>query len=113
MGFFDLRGGGEARAQAVAGEGALAFTLCQLAADSRLHRSLLHKAGDVLVGEALGGDAAVLARDRAKQRTVRDAAQAHPCFEQSDGASFRTGAAADFDLAPTGLAVDRQQGAGS
>ena len=63
----------------------------------------------MLVGEPLGGDAAVLAGDRPEEGPMADPAEPHPGLEQRDGAGFGAGAAADFDLAPAGLAGDLQQ----
>ena len=65
----------------------------------------------MLVGQPFGGDAAVFARDRPKQRPVADATEPHPGLEQRDGAGVGARAAADLDLAPAGLAEDLQQGA--
>ena len=65
----------------------------------------------MLVGEPLGGDPAVFARDRPKQRPVADATEPHPGLEQRDGAGVGARAAADLDLAPAGLAKNLQQGA--
>ena len=63
----------------------------------------------MLVGEPLGGDAAVLARDRPEQGPVADPAEPHPGLEQRDGAGVGARAAADLDLAPAGFAGDLQQ----
>ena len=68
MRFLDLRRGGEAGAQRMAAEGALAFALGQIAANAGRERGFLHEPGDMLVGQPLGGDAAVLAGDGPEQR---------------------------------------------
>ena len=89
------------------------FALGQIAANAGGERGFLHQPGDMFVGQPLGRDAAILARDRPKQRPVTDPAEPHPGLEQRDGAGFGTRAAADFDLAPAGLAIDGQQQAAS
>ena len=109
MRLLDLRRGGEAGAQRMAAEGAFALALGEIAANPRRQRAFLDEAGDMLVGEPLGGDAAVLARDRPEQRPVADPPEPHPGLEQRDGAGVGAGAAADLDLAPAGLAGDLQQ----
>ena len=68
MRLLDLRRGGEAGAQRMAAEGEPSFALGQIAANAGGERGFLHQTGDMLVGQPLGGDAAVLARDRPKQR---------------------------------------------
>ena len=85
MRFLDLRRRGEAGAQRMAAEGALAFALGQIAANTGGDRGFLHEAGDVFVGEPLSGDAAVFARDRSEQRAMGDSSQPHPGFEQATG----------------------------
>ena len=88
MRLFDLRRRSEAGAQRMAAEGALALAFGEIAANAGRHRAFLDEAGDMLVGEPLGGDPAVLARDRPEERPVADPAEPHPGLEQRDGAGF-------------------------
>ena len=106
MHFLDLRRGGEPGAQGMAAEGEATLAFRQIAAHPCRHRASLDETGDVPVGEPLRGDAAVFAGDWPEQGPVADATQAHPGFEQRDGAGLRPRAAADLDLAPAGLAED-------
>ncbi len=86
MRLLDFRGGGEAGAQAVAAEGALAFAFGQIAANTGGEGGFLNEAGDVFIGQALRGDTAVLARDGSEQGAMIDAAEPHPGLEQGDRA---------------------------
>ena len=63
----------------------------------------------MLVGQPLGADR--LADDAAEQRTVFDSCEFQPGLERDDGAAELAGAAADFDLAPAGLAAQRDEDA--
>ena len=107
--FVDLGGGGEAGAQRMAGEFPRPFALGQVAAHTRRHGGLFHEAGDVLVRETFGADR--LADDAAEQRTVFDSREFQPRLQRDDGAAELAGAAADFDLAPAGLAAQRDEDA--
>ena len=105
--FVDFRGGGQAGAQRMAGEFPLSVALGQVAAHTRRHGGMFHEAGDVLVGQPLGADR--LADDAAEQRPVFDSCEFQPGLERDDGAAELAGAAADFDLAPAGLAAQRDE----
>jgi len=109
MRFLDFRGAGEAGAQRMAGKRQLSFALAEIAANAGGQRGFLHQPRDMLVGQALRGDARVFLGDTAKQRPVGDSTKPHPGFEHRDGAGEGAGAASDLDLAPAGLAVDGEQ----
>jgi hypothetical protein len=57
------------------------------------------------------GNASVLFGNPGEEGAMADPAEAHPGFGERDRACLRPRAAADFDLAPAGLAVDPQDGA--
>ena len=109
MSFLDLRGTGEAGPQRMAGKGKFSFALGKVATDPGGQRGLLHQPSDMLVGQPFRANARVFLGDAAEQRAMIDAAEPHPGLEHGDGAGERRGAAADLDLAPAGLAIDRQQ----
>ena len=111
VGLLDLGGGGEAGAQRMAAEREPPLALGKVAAQAGGERACLDEPDDVLVGQPLPRNPAVLARDRPEQGTMADAAEPQPGFEEGDRAGVGARAAADFDVAPAGLAADGQEGA--
>ena len=109
VGFLDLSGGGEAGAQRVAAEREAPLALGKVATKAGGQRACLDEPHDVLVGQPLPRNPAVLARDRPEEGTMADAAEPQPGFEESDRAGVGARAAADFDVAPAGLAADGQE----
>ena len=109
VGFLDLGGGGEAGAQRVASEREPPLALGQIATEAGGERACLDEPDDVLVGQPRPGNPAVLAGDRAEDGTMADAAKPQPGFEKSDRAGVGARAAANFDVAPAGLAPDSQE----
>ena len=105
----NLGGGGEAGAQRVAAERQATLAFGKIAAQARGERACLDKPDDVLVGQPLPRNPAVLARDRPKEGTMADAAEPQPGLEEGDRAGVGARTAADFDVAPAGLAADGQE----
>ena len=64
MGLFDLGGGGETGAERMAAEGEPPFALGQVAAQAGREGACLHQPDDVLVGQPLRRNPAILAGDR-------------------------------------------------
>jgi hypothetical protein len=63
VGFLDLCRGGETGAQRMAGKGKLALALGKIAANAGGEGGSLHQSRHMLIGQAFGADAAVLASD--------------------------------------------------
>ena len=103
----DLGRGGEAGAQRMAGEFFLPLALGEVAAHPGGKRGVLDQTGDVPVGQPLGADLA--AADATEHRPDRDPRKFEPGLQRNDGAGGVRRAAADLDLAPAGLAAQRQQ----
>src|ERR1700733_12472147 len=108
LGLLNLGGGGEGRAERMPAEREPSLALGKIAPEAGGEGARLHQPDDVLVREALRSAPAVLARDRPEQGTMADAAEPHPGFEERDRAGVGARAAADFDVAPAGLAADGQ-----
>ena len=111
VGLLDLGRGGEAGAERMAAERQPPLALGQVAAQAGGEGAFLDETDDVLVGQPRPRNPAVLPSDRPEQGTMADAAEPHPSFEESDRAGVGARAAADFDVAPAGLAADGQEGA--
>jgi hypothetical protein len=109
VGLFDLSRGGEAGAKRMAAEREAALALGKVAAQAGGEGASLHEPHDVLVSQPLLRNPAVLAGDRPEEGTVVDPAEPQPSFEKGYRAGVSARAAADFDLAPTGLAADGQE----
>jgi hypothetical protein len=109
MGFLDPRGAREAGAERMAAEGLFSFALVEIAANPGGESGFLDEPGDVLVGEAFGRDTAVFVGHGAKHRPVTDPPEPQPCLQHRDRAGKGRKAAADFDFAPAGPAVDGEQ----
>ena len=86
MGFLDLGGGGKAGAQRVAAEREAPLALAKVATEAGGECACLDEPDDMLVGQPLPRNPAILARDRPEEGTMADAAEPQPGFEKGDRA---------------------------
>ena len=98
-----------AGAQRVAAEREAPLALGQGAPQAGGKGAFLDQPDDMLVGQPRPRNPAVLTPDRPEQGSMADAAEPHPGFEEGDRAGVGARPAADFDVAPAGLAADGQE----